>query len=133
MAGRVDISQTLDRHGKLRPWTKSTAGERYIIDRDLSEDIKAHMERRGITLNDPPNTLLFVNHRTGEPLTYNAWHKLWCKALVRAGLDWKKRNGQRLGLHDLLHEPHDHGGGRRTRRHGAQAIRACRETRGSAD
>jgi hypothetical protein len=59
------------------------------------------MTRRGITLNDAPNTLLFVNARTGEGMTYSALHKLWRKALVRAGLDWKKETGQRLGLHDL--------------------------------
>jgi Phage integrase family len=98
---KVDILQTVDRQGKLRPTTKTKAAERYIIDRDLSEDISAHMARRGITLNDRPDTLLFVNARTGEGMSYNAWHKLWRKALVRAGLDWRKSNGQRLGLHDL--------------------------------
>jgi hypothetical protein len=64
-------------------------------------DLAAHMTRRGVTLNDPPDTLLFVNARTGGPLTYNSWHKIWRKALKQAGLDWTKRNGQHLGLHDL--------------------------------
>jgi hypothetical protein len=54
-----------------------------------------------LTLNDPENAPLFVNNRTGGPLTYNAWHKVWRQALRDAGLDWKKKNGQRLGLHDL--------------------------------
>jgi hypothetical protein len=101
MQGLVKITQVVDRLGKLRPTTKTEAGDRYIIDRDLNADIMAHMARLGITLNDRPDTLLFVNARTGGPLTYNAWHKIWCKALVKAGLDWKKKNGQRLGLHDL--------------------------------
>jgi hypothetical protein len=41
------------------------------------------------------------NALTGGPLTYNAWHKIWRKALAAANLDWTKRNGQHLGLHDL--------------------------------
>jgi hypothetical protein len=99
--GKVDIRQVVDRQGRLRPKTKTAAGDRYIIDRDLSADIKAHMARRGITLNHPPDTLLFVNARTDGPLTYNAWHKLWRRALVKAELNWTKHNGQHLGLHDL--------------------------------
>jgi hypothetical protein len=106
MQGVVRVTQVVDRQGKLRPktvkaTTKTEAGERYIIDRILNARISDHMNRRGLTLNSPPDTLLFVNARDGGPLTYNAWHKIWRKALVRAGLDWKKRNGQRLGLHDL--------------------------------
>ena len=101
MQGKVDITQVMDRQGNLRPKTKTEAGDRYIVDRDLAADISAHMARRGLTLNDEPDTLLFINTRTGGPLTYNAWHKIWRKALVKAGLDWKKRNGQHLGLHDL--------------------------------
>jgi hypothetical protein len=101
MQGKVGVTQVVDRKGNLRPKTKTEAGDRYIIDRDLNADIAAHMARRGITLNDKPDTLLFVNARTGGPLTYDAWHKIWLKALTKAGLDWKKKNGQRLGLHDL--------------------------------
>jgi hypothetical protein len=107
MQGLVKVTQVVDRQGKLVPKTgsrsvtKTDAGERYIVDRELNADIMAHMHHRGITLNDKPDTLLFVNARTVGPMTYNAWHKLWRKALVKAGLDWKKRNGQRLGLHDL--------------------------------
>ena len=98
---KVDITQVLDRQGNLVGKTKTAAGDRFIIDHDLAEDIKAHMAHRGISLSDPPDTLLFVNARTGGPLIYNAWTKLWRKALVKAGLDWVKDNGQHLGLHDL--------------------------------
>jgi hypothetical protein len=67
--GKVDITQVLDRQGNLRPRTKTAAGDRFIIDHDLSEDIALHLTRRGVTLNSPPDTLLFVNDRTGEPIT----------------------------------------------------------------
>jgi hypothetical protein len=46
MAGMVNISQVLDRQGRLRPKTKTAAGERYIIDHDLNADIMTHMARR---------------------------------------------------------------------------------------
>ena len=102
MQGMVNITQVLDRQGVLRRnSTKTAAGKRFIIDQDLNADIMEHMARRGLTLNDHPDTLLFVNAATGGPLTYSAWHKLWRKALVKAGLTWKKENGQSLGLHDL--------------------------------
>jgi hypothetical protein len=101
MQGLVEITHIVDREGKLVPRTKSKAGDRAIIDRDLNADIGAHMARRGISLSDPDNTLLFVNARTGGLLTYGSWRNTWLKALTKAGLDWRKKNRHHLGHHDL--------------------------------
>lgn len=49
---KVDITQTVDRQGHLRPTTKSVAAERYIIDPVLSANIMDHMARRGILRRD---------------------------------------------------------------------------------
>jgi hypothetical protein len=101
MKGLVKITQVMTRQGKLKPVTKTEAGDRFIVDEILAPKISAHMRRRGITLDDPPETPLFVNARTGGTLTYNAWRNIWINALDKVGLDWRKRNGQRLGMHDL--------------------------------
>jgi hypothetical protein len=59
----------LDRQ-RLLDEPKTSAGKRTIVDRDLVEDIAAHLAQRGLTAANP-DALLFVNKR-GRPLIYSS-------------------------------------------------------------
>ena len=90
LQGEIKINQVLTRQRTLKDKTKTKAGERNIVDRELATEIAAHLARRGVTASDT-NALLFVNKR-GKPLSYSSWRtNVWVPALQRSGLAQKRR------------------------------------------
>jgi hypothetical protein len=99
ISGEIRVLHALSRQRGLKE-TKTEAGERYFVDRDLAPDIATHITYRGLTPDDE-DAYLFVNSH-GSPLCYSSWRdNFWVPALHRAGLAQKNKNGRYLGLHDL--------------------------------
>jgi integrase len=93
LAAEISVTRQLDRNRNLVE-PKSAAGERtFAIPKWLSEELAAHLARRGLTARDG-NALVFTGAR-GGPLNYSAWRRtVWAPACARAGLAG-------LGFHDL--------------------------------
>lgn len=89
----IAVSKQLNRKRDLVE-PKSAAGKRTLaIPAWLSEELAAHLARRGLTAADG-DALVFVGVK-GGPLNYSAWRRtVWAPACQRAGLPG-------LGFHDL--------------------------------
>jgi integrase len=98
LQGQIKVEQALTRQQQLKG-PKTLAGNRYFVDRELTDDFAAHLARRGLTAADG-GAFLFLGPKGGA-LNYSSWRRyVWLPALPKAGLD-RKRNGRHLGVHDL--------------------------------